>query len=359
MVRQLLPPKIMTDNHSSISIPGPILVTGASGFIGGHLCRQLVAQGHRVLGVTRSADAELPEGVERHVLDLGEEEQVIRLFEKENPQTIFHLAGHVVAKRGVEEVMPSFQCTLATTVHLLMAAQKHSKGRFIQIGSLEEPVKMGDPPASPYAASKAAASGYARMFHALYGLRVVIARVFMVYGPDQKDRKKLIPYVIDSLLKGESPRLSSGKRLVDWIHVADVVEGLIALAATPGIEGQTVDLGSGELVSVHSLVQRLAEITPSTGSLIYDPAGDRPMEQVRQANVDATASLTGWRPKFSLDEGLADTVRWHQDRHGKSAAPADKADSGWIKKLAGWKFAPETALFLGVDFWGRIESLVV
>ena len=85
------------------------------------------------------------------------------------------------------------------------------------------------------------------MFSALYGLQVVTARIFMTYGPAQPDRKKLIPYVTDCLLRGEAPQLTSGERLVDWVYVDDVVDGLLAAATSPRGAGKTVDLGSGTL----------------------------------------------------------------------------------------------------------------
>ena len=307
---------------SSHSLPQPVLVTGASGFIGGHLCRRLLATGHRVLGVTRSEDGPLPEGVDRMVVNLTDHGEVVRLFETEQPQTIFHLASHVVGRRGIEEVLPSFQNTLESTVNLLLAAQGRCGGRFILSGSLEEPRTVNEAPTSPYATCKQAAAAFARMFHALYGLPVVIARVFMVYGPDQKDRTKLIPYVIESLLNNESPRLGSGTRPVDWIHVADVVEGLLALATTPGIEGMTLDLGTGRLETIRTVVEHLARMVPSQGAPVFDPAGDRPFEQVRKADVDTIRAATGWHPRILLEDGLEDTARWHfQQRSSIVPAP--------------------------------------
>jgi UDP-glucose 4-epimerase len=302
----------MQEIHSNCDLPEPVLVAGASGFIGGHLCRRLVSEGRRVIGVTRTADSRLPDGVDRRILDLSDGTAVARLFECDSPQTVFHLAGYVVGRRDVGQVLEAFRCNLTSTVNLLLAAQKHSLGRFILTGSLEEPQSADDVPSSPYAASKAAATAYARMFHALYGLSVVIARVFMVYGPDQRDRNKLIPYVTDCLLSGNSPRIGSGVRGVDWIHVTDVVAGLMALATTPGIDGRTLDLGTGRLVTVREVVEHLSAIIASERVAVFDSSGDRPMEQIRQADVETTRAATGWSYKISLEDGLADTVRWHQ-----------------------------------------------
>lgn len=292
-----------------------VWVTGASGFIGSHLCGKLLREGARVVGVSRQHPERLPEGVVACQADLANPEAVADLMAREQPAVIYHLASCVKGGRGLELVEPTFAANLASTVHLMSAAVKEGGcRRFILTGSLEEPDTVHAAPSSPYAASKAAASAYARMFHALYGLPTVLARVFMVYGPDQKDSAKLVPYVIDALLRGEAPRMSSGTRLVDWIYVDDVVEGLMHLARGDGLAGQTVDIGTGQLASVRSVVEAIHRLTGSAAALHFDPAADRPLEQVRTADVARTESLTGWRPRFTLDEGLQATIAWHRER---------------------------------------------
>jgi UDP-glucose 4-epimerase len=168
-------------------------------------------------------------------------------------------------------------------------------------------------PCSPYAAAKWAANGYARMFHALYDTPVVVARLFMVYGPGQRDLRKLIPYVTLSLLRGEPPKLSSGRRPVDWIYVNDVVIGLLNLGNAPGVDGAVVDLGFGELVTTREVVEILRDIIggpqPEFGAL-----PERPMERVKTADVDATYRMIGWKPAVSLREGLKKTVEWYQSQ---------------------------------------------
>ncbi|HRX07246.1 MAG TPA: SDR family NAD(P)-dependent oxidoreductase [Kiritimatiellia bacterium] len=292
-----------------------VLVTGASGFIGAHLCRRLRKLGHRVAGVSRRHPENLPDGVEPCRADLASPGETAALLARIQPEWIFHLAGCVTGGRGMELVRPTFEANLASTVNLMEAAARQGGcRRFVLAGSLEEPDAVQSPPSSPYAASKAAATAYARLFHSLYDFPAVIARIFMVYGPDQKDARKLVPYVIDSLLRGEAPRLSSGTREVDWIYVDDVVDGLIRLAAAPDLEGRTLDLGSGERVSVRDVVERIARLTGAAVPLHFDPAADRPMEQIRTADAARTESLAGWRPRVTLDEGLLATIAWHRRR---------------------------------------------
>lgn len=245
-----------------------VLITGASGFIGAHLCRALVQQGHRVVGISRRRPEAVPADAIRKQVDLGNAKAVAALMRDEKPEVIYHLASHVAGSRDRTLVRPTFEANLASTVYLMDAAAERGCRRFILTGSLEEPEQVQAAPSSPYAAAKAAATAYARMFHALYDFPAVIARLFMVYGPDQKDQRKLVPYVINALLAGQSPRMSSGTRLVDWIYVADVVEGLMKLAAADGVEGATIDLGTGQLESVRFVVERIAEFMGVSASLV-------------------------------------------------------------------------------------------
>src|SRR5262245_17053499 len=163
-------------------------------------------------------------------------------------------------------------------------------------------------PSSPYAAAKWASSAYARMFHSLYAVPAVIVRPFMTYGPDQAPTK-LIPSVIRSLLAGEPPKLSSGRFRADWIYVSDVIDGFIAAVTTPGVEGQTFDLGTGSLHSVRSVVEKLAAIIGNSVEPQFAALPDRPHEREWVANAQAAARL-GWRPTTSLEEGLSLTVNW-------------------------------------------------
>ena len=124
-------------------------------------------------------------------------------------------------------------------MNLLVAATRAGCRRVVLAGSMEEPdLAAGEAPGSPYAAAKAAQSLYARFFRALYGAPVVTARIFMVYGPGQRDLSKVVPYAILRGLEGQPAELASGARPVDWIHVDDVARGLVALAEAPGIEGR-------------------------------------------------------------------------------------------------------------------------
>jgi len=291
-----------------------ILVTGASGFIGSHLCFRLRQEGAEVHAVYHSHPPTDPGNQHWWQADLAEVAEARRIFDTVRPEVVFHLASHVKGAPDLEHVLPTFHSNLQSTVNLLTLAAESDCRRVVLTGSLAEPeIENGEAfPSAPYAAAKWASSGYARMFHALYKVPVVIARVFMVYGPAQIDLTKLIPYVILCLLQGKSPKITSGDRLVDWIYVSDVIDGFLALAQQPGIEGSTIDLGSGALVSIREIVQQVAAIVGGRKAPEFGALPDRPMEPVRLAKTAETFTKLGWKPQVSLREGLERTVAWYR-----------------------------------------------
>ena len=131
----------------------------------------------------------------------------------------------------------------------------------------------------------------------------------MTYGPGQSLRK-LVPYATLSALRGESPKLSSGEWKADWIYVDDVVAGFLAAGATPGIEGLTIDLGSGELTTIALVVQKIIDLTGHKVQPIFGAQPDRPFEQIRVADTKQAYATLGWLPTVSLTEGLERTISW-------------------------------------------------
>ena len=263
-----------------------------------------------------------------------------------SPDLVFHLASQVGGSRAIDWVLPTVKSNLLSTVNLLVAAAESGCHRFVVAGSMEEPANPQVAiPCSPYAAAKSASTAYARMFYALYDLPVVVLRLFMVYGPEQRDLAKLIPYVGLSLQRGETPELASGRRLVDWVYVDDVSNAFVAAAATGGVEGETIDVGTGELVSVRTVVEKLTSLIDPSIEPRFGALPDRPLESLPRANVDRSFSLLEWRARVPLDEGLRRTARWlrqtspvHRESRPRTATRPWEVREGIVANSAakGW-----------------------
>lgn len=296
------------------------LVIGASSFIGAHLVPELKKQGAIVFTTIHREPTAL-NGAEAHFsLDITDPSAVQNIIKEIKPEYVFNLSGYVQGGRALEHVFPSFKVNLEGTLHLLTALQQFPCKRLIILGSLDEyqPDNQLIHPVSPYAASKIAANAYARMFHTLFETPVVIARPFMVYGPNQKDRLKLVPYTILSILKGEIPAFSSGSRTADWVYVSDVIDGLIRCATFPGIDGRTIQFGTGRLASVKEVVSDIFKLLSIECPPNFGAMDDRKAETIIAADVKATQQLIGWEAKISLEEGLKKTVKWYQTQWSNS-----------------------------------------
>ena len=304
-----------------------VLLTGASGFIGSALCQRLVTDGALVHAVYRNACVDWLPRIELHQADLSDYEATRHAFAAAKPDLVFHLAGHSNAMPRIQEVRPALASNLVATVNLLTAAAEIGCERIVVTGSHDEP----DPneasadafvPSSPYAASKLAANLYARMLHALYQLPVSVARIYMAYGVGRTNLNKLVPHVILSVLRGQPPRLSSGTRPMDWIYIDDVIAGLLAIAQSRRLGGQTVGLGTGITHTSRQVAEKIialmgSELTPEFGAI-----ADRPLEKARFCDMSDTRAKIDWSPVVSFDEGLRRSIVWYRDVAANAASPA-------------------------------------
>jgi len=304
-----------------------ILITGASGFIGSHLLERLAATAE-VHAVSRKPSPTRGGRVRWWQADLSQLDQTRKVMAATRPRLVFHLAGEVTGSREIACIQPTLQGNLVSAVNVMTAGVEAGVTRVVLAGSMEEPDSglYHQVPCSPYSAAKCAASGYARMFQALYQLDAVVLRVFMVYGPGQMDLRKLIPYVLTSCFKGERPKLSSGERLVDWVYIDDVVEAFVRTGDREDLGGETIDIGRGEATSVRSVAERLVALANPSIGLEIGALSDRPLDCQRVANVTRTEELLGWRATVPLEEGLVLTADWYRKRWEEGRFYCETAD---------------------------------
>jgi nucleoside-diphosphate-sugar epimerase len=291
-----------------------VLVTGASGFIGSDLVGRLTSSGAEVHAVSRRP-APGPGRSTWHVADLTDIGACVELVRTVAPDVVFHLASAVTGARDVDLVVPLMMANQAAAVNLMTAVVKSAPAtRVVLAGSIEEPHQGHNvTPHSPYAAAKWAASAYARMFCALWDVRVSVLQIAMVYGPAQPDVTKLVPYATLALLRGDAPQLSSGTRLVDWVYVDDVVDALLRTAQADTAIGEVFDICTGRLVSIRDTVELLASIVGGQAQPRFSAVPDRPMELAQRGDPRAAADLVDWRSSTPLEGGLRKTVAWYAE----------------------------------------------
>ncbi len=302
-----------------------VLVTGATGFIGPHLVRRLVAAGGQVtcLTLSQAERRELPAGVAGHVADLRDADAVRAGVQALRPAIVFHLAAVGVTEFGVDPIA-AVQVNVQGTLNLLAALEGCGYRRFLFVGTSHEygdqaqPFREGQPPApaNVYAASKSAAWLFCRMYSRTRGWPVVGVRPFGVYGPGQR-LPAFLPALIQAALRGQDFPMTGGEQVRDLVYVTDVVEGMIRAATIPGVEGQVFNLASGEGISLAGLARRVVALMGhpmhvQLGALPYRPGQ---IWHMVGDNARARQAL-GWQPTVSLDEGLRRTIAWCAEHLG-------------------------------------------
>lgn len=295
-----------------------IAVTGAGGFTGLHLLHKLHAAGAEIVAVvvasrpTAGLDG-LPFPVERIVVeDVRTMGDAIR---QAAPKYVVHLNAFVSTDRGIETIDKTMQWNVVSTISLLTACTEVGVERVILMGSCDEYGQKHCPfdpsltldPSSPYGASKAAATAYARMFYGSFKLPTVVLRPSVVYGPGQSPRQ-LISMVLKALAEDRVIAVTEGRQTRDFVYVDDVVDVIMLSLTAPNIAGGAFNIGSGEVVTVRHCLERIESITGRTGLIHY---GGRPYAESERFHyepmLDETYQTFGWRPTVMLEEGLRRT----------------------------------------------------
>lgn len=300
------------------------VVTGAAGFIGGHLCNRLKSDGvKKIIGVDslRSGDwsrtPEMVQRIEKDIADVSNDEWDEYLRDTD---VVFHLAAE---KYNSSKSTPDklLEANVFATEHLFRAIAKNKVSRTVFTSSLYAYGSMGPKtmqesdiaePRTLYGASKLMGEGILRSLDRELGMSWNVARLFFIYGPHQHAEggyKSVIMTNFERLLRGEQPVIfGDGLQSLDYVYIDDCIDALITLAKSP-IDKQVVNVATGASNSVSDLTELMIKVSRATIAPKYG-AADWTDGSRRCGDPTKINEIFGWQAKTSMSTGLENVYEW-------------------------------------------------
>jgi UDP-glucuronate 4-epimerase len=308
-----------------------ILVTGGAGFIGSHLCEQLLREGKQValvdnlddfydprLKLANLEEIKLSGRVESFIVDIRDRGRLEEVFEKYRPQAVVHLAARAGVRPSLIHPELYVSTNVSGTLNLLELSRHFGIEKFI-FGSSSSvygdtsrvPFSEDDPiarPISVYAATKVAGESLAYTYSHLYNLAVICVRIFTAFGPRQRPDLAIRKFA-HLMEKGEEVRIfGDGSMSRDYTFVSDVVTGL-DLALNSDHKFEVFNIGNSRPLCVSYVVKVLEEALGKKARIKYLPPqpGD---VALTYANLDKSRKLLGYEPRVTFEEGIRQFVQW-------------------------------------------------
>ncbi len=347
-------------NGSSPSSPGDsdgatVLVTGAAGFIGSHLCDRLLEEGKRVWGLDSFDDSYDParkrenlagalDHPSMHLVEGDVRDQILLdgLMTDVEFDAVVHLAARPGVRASVENPFPTYEVNLGGTLALVEAMRRHdvpallfASSASVYGGDADSPRREeapADRPLAPYAASKRAGEMLCHAYHHLHGLTVHCLRFSPVFGPRQ--RPDLWIHELARRLEepeyGGAPQPDGGEaESGDYTYVDDAVSGIVlSLERVRRRNGQepeyqVINVGGSEAVGQGELAEKLSDALGAPADRARQVSGASESQAAPAvSSIEKAAELLGYRPAVSLEEGLAELARWfHRSRTPEEDVP--------------------------------------
>ena len=314
-----------------------LLVTGAGGFVGRPLCRELAHRGYRVRAAMRTRGQLSADG---ETVTVGDVDAATKWADAlKGVDTVMHLAArvHVMKDKSADPLTEYLKVNLYGTSNLAQQAASAGVKRLVYVSTVkvngeqtseERPYIESDvpDPQDPYAVSKLQAEEVLHSISVETGLEVVIVRPPLVYGPAVKGNFFSLLAAID---KGVPLPLAGANGLRSMVYVGNLVDALVACATQPAAAGQTYLVSDGEDVSTAMLVEKLSHALGRNSRSFYLPPGLlraaaivlRRTEQVDRlfgslrVNDQKLRTELGWAPPYTMEQGLRATADWYRTLH--------------------------------------------
>jgi nucleoside-diphosphate-sugar epimerase len=300
----------------------PILVTGASGFVGACAVRELLRRGHEVHMLLRPQSnlwrlRPVLKQLHLHPGDVIDAAAVRDVVKDVRPRTVLHLATHG-AYESQADSRTILQTNILGTCNLLEAGAEFGVTAFVNAGSSSEygfkaePMRETDrlEPNSFYAVAKAAQTHLCQLMARRGPMGVVVYRLFSVYGP-WEEPTRLVPTLIRRARDGLPLRMVSPRTVRDFVYVEDVLEALLDLPAAARMRGEVVNLGSGVETTMGEVVRTVLALLDSRSEVLWGVMPARHWDSDRWvADTYRAKALLNWRPRHTLAQGLARMADW-------------------------------------------------
>lgn len=311
-----------------------VLVTGAGGFIGSHLCERLIEKDYKVKALVKYNSRGLwgwlensPRKDKLEVIpgDIRSYDSVKQAME--GVDIVFHLAALIGIPYSYYSPDSYLETNIKGTLNILQAAREQGVERFVHTSTSEVygsaqfvPITETHPinPQSPYAATKAAADFLVLSFLRSFDLPIVIVRPFNTYGPRQSARA-IVPAIISQILSGrEKIKLGSLHPTRDLTYIEDTVDGFIKAGEAKKAVGEIINLGNNAEISMGDLAILISNLMKVKIEIECDAQRKRPItSEVERlcADTQKAKEILNWSPMYLLEEGLKATIDWFKSNH--------------------------------------------
>ena len=299
------------------------LVTGATGFVGANLVRELVKRGNDVNIIVRNKKlnwrlsdiADKLNIFECDILDLNLDALVNRI----RPDYVFHLAAYG-AKPSEDDINKMVDVNIKGTSNLVNAVKKIPLKLFVntsscvEYGNKDQSMRETDvlEPINNYGVAKSAVTLYCQKESVRNGLPLVNLRLFTPFGYFE-DRNRLIPSIILSAIKDESIKVSTPKSVRDFIFIEDVVGAYLHAISMPFSKGEIFNIGTGNQHTIEEVINMCLKISNSKSDVLWGAVEkqNRFIEPlIWKADMSKTKELFNWQPKYSIHDALNKTIQW-------------------------------------------------
>lgn len=289
-----------------------VLITGGTGFIGSKVTDELLKRGYEVHALVYPPLAPVQENFIQYEMNLMDSQAVDEFLSEHQFEALIHLAWYVGPKCHVSDLNMDW---VIATLNLLKSFKEHGGKKFLGAGTCSEyEYKYGylledETPTDPqtlYGNGKNAVYNIAKVYCKQNEIDFKWPRIFNLYGPNEKPQR-LMPSVINSCLKGEYVKVSDCLKFQDYLHVEDTARGIVDVFESK-LQG-AVNICSGQPVQLRTIVNKIAELTNFNGNILWGTIPAAFGDDVVVGNNEKLKS-TGWKPKYTLEEGLKSTINW-------------------------------------------------